>query len=158
MSTAPNKSGKDWARELINLYSEGYSDAEVAAEMKITIREYMKQVEENPTFAKLVEFGRTLSLAWWEGQARRNLGSKQFNTPLWVFNMKNKFGWADKVETRSEIENTTISLDELRAKVAKQTYDYIKRNSPELSDAQRLLQFPEIETEVQDESSIESNG
>lgn len=140
MAKPAQTESKDWARKLIELYSEGYSDAEVAAEMKITIREYYKQIQENPVFAKLVEFGRTLSLAWWEGQARKNLNNKQFNTPLWVFNMKNKYGWADKTEVKSEVENTNINIDELRATLAKQTRDFINRHSPELSDAKKLLE------------------
>lgn len=139
MTTNAQTKTKDWARELVNLYSEGYSDAEVASEMKITIKEYHRQIDDNPVFAKLVEFGRTLALAWWEGQARKNLSNKQFNTPLWVFNMKNKYGWADRTEVKSEVENTNINIDELRAKIAKQTHDFIKRNTPELSDSQRLL-------------------
>lgn len=139
MTTNAQPKTKDWARELINFYSEGYSDAEVASEMKITVKEYYRQIEENPVFAKLVEFGRTLSLAWWEGQARKNLNNKQFNTPLWVFNMKNKYGWVDKTEVKSEVENTNITIDELRQRVAKQTAEFIKRNTPELTDAQRVL-------------------
>lgn len=150
MSTSAQPKTKDWARELINLYSEGYSDAEVAAEMKITVREYYKQIEDNPVFAKLVEFGRTLSLAWWEGQARKNLTNKQFNTPLWVFNMKNKYGWTERTEVKSEVESTTINIDELRAKVAKQTQEFIKRNTPELSDSQRLLSNIALDAQGED--------
>lgn len=143
------KSGKDWARELIALYSEGRSDAEVASEMKITIREYHKQIDENPTFAKLVEFGRTLCLAWWEGQGRLQLTNKSFNTPLWVFQMKNKFGWAEKVDTKTETLDTVTSLDELRNRVAKQTHDFIAKHTPELTDSQRLLQVkPELYEEL----------
>lgn len=150
MSTSAQPKTKDWARELINLYSEGYSDAEVASEMKITVREYYKQIEDNPVFAKLVEFGRTLALAWWESQARKNLTNKQFNTPLWVFNMKNKYGWAERTEVKSEVENTTINIDELRAKVAKQTQEFIKRNTPELSDSQRLLSNIALDAQGED--------
>lgn len=140
MAAPAHKESQDWARKLIELYSEGYSDAEVASEMKITIREYHKQITESPVFAKLVEFGRTLSLAWWEGQARKNLQNKQFNTPLWVFNMKNKFGWAEKTESKTEVENTNINIDELRAKLARQTKEFIDRHSPELTDSKKLLE------------------
>ena len=130
---------KDWARQLISLYEQGYSDAEVAAEMKITIKEYYKQLSENNTFGKLVEFGRTLSQAFWEGQARKNLSNKAFNSSLYSFYMKNKFGWAEKVESKSENENVNTDLDSLRSQVYSEVAKLLKRNTPELTDAQRLL-------------------
>lgn len=137
--TDTGTSGRIWAAKVIELYTQGYSDAEVAAEMKITIREYHKQITDNPTFGKLVEFGRTLSLAWWEGQARKNISNKSFNTPLWVFNMKNKFGWADRTEVKTENENLNTDLDGLRTRVSSEVERFMKRHTPELTDAQRVL-------------------
>lgn len=138
MST-PTTAGKSWAKELIELYRQGCSDAEVASQMNITIKEYYSQIADNSTFAKLVEFGRTLSLAFWESQARLNLGNKQFNSPLYAFYMKNKHGWADKIDTNSTSEVTTYDLDTLRQKTASQVAKFIKDNTPELTDAQRVL-------------------
>lgn len=147
---ATETSGREWAAKLIELYTQGYSDAEVAAEMKITIREYYKQIAENSTFAKLVEFGRTLSLAWWEGQARKNISNKSFNTPLWVFNMKNKFGWADRTEVKTENENLNTDLDSLRTRVSAEVERFMKRNTPELTDAQRVLSDMRMANESED--------
>lgn len=153
MATKPSPvtDGKAWAKELVNLYSEGYSDAEVAAHMKITVREYYQQINENAVFGKLVEYGRTLALAWWEGQARQNVGNKAFNTPLWVFTMKNKYGWADRVETTATNENTNIDLDDLRAKVARQTSKYVALNHPELASVAKTLSNT-VQEDVEDES------
>lgn len=128
-----------WSKQLVDLYSAGCSDAEVAAELKVTIKEYYKTISDNAKFAKLVEYGRTLSLAFWEGQARKNLGNKQFNSPLYAFYMKNKFGWADKTESVTTTENVNTDLDSLRQTVHKEVLNFIKRNQPELTDAQRLL-------------------
>ena len=102
-----------WAKQVIEHYRDGYSDKEVAASMNITFREFNAMLSDNPTFAKLVEFGRTLSAAYWEGLARTNIKNKTFNTPLYNFYMKNKFGWADKIETTNANENTNLSLDQL---------------------------------------------
>lgn len=137
--TSKEAAGKSWAKDIINYYSDGYSDAEVAAAMKITVREYYAQINDNVVFGKLVEYGRTLSLAWWESQARLNIGNKQFNTPLWVFTMKNKYGWADKVETVTTNEHTHNDLDALRAKVAKQAEKLALSNHPELASAAKTL-------------------
>jgi len=132
--------GKSWARQIVAAYEQGYSDAEVAAEMRITIKEYYKHIGDDKTFAKLVEFGRTLSQAFWEGQARKNLGNKQFNTPLWAFYMKNKFAWADKTESTTMNENVNTDLDSLRTKVNAALVKFVEDNTPELTDAKRMLQ------------------
>lgn len=130
---------KSWATQVVDMYSEGCSDAEVAASLRVPIREYYKQIEDNPTFKQLVEYGRTLSQAFWEKQARKNIGNKQFNTPLWVFYMKNKFAWAEKTENVNVDENINIDLDQLREKVYKDVAELIKLQTPELTDAQRVL-------------------
>jgi hypothetical protein len=129
-----------WANELIENYRQGFSDAEVAAALNITIREFHTQLADNASFAKLVEFGRTLSAAFWESLARKNVGNKAFNSSLYSFYMKNKFGWADKVETTSVGENTNINLDELRQQIYQKVGQLVKQNHPELADAQRVLQ------------------
>ncbi len=133
-------SGKAWAKQLIDLYREGASDAEVAAELNITIKDYYKQLGENSTLATLVDLGRTLSQAFWEGQARKNIKNKQFNTALWAFYMKNKFGWADKTEAINLNDNSSTDLDQLRSQIAKDVNRYVRENTPELTDAQRVIQ------------------
>lgn len=132
--------GHSWATELVDYYRQGYSDAEVASAMNITMREFNRMLNDNATFSKLVEFGRTLSLAWWESQARKNINNKSFNTPLWVFTMKNKYGWADKVETNNINENANMSLDAVRAEVDKKLKKLHKENSTELTEAAKVLQ------------------
>lgn len=96
-------------------------------------------MNDNKAFAQVVEFGRTLAQAHWEGLARKNITNKSFNSPLYAFYMKNKFNWADKTETVSTNENTNISVDELRTKVNAEVERYIKRYTPELTDAQRVV-------------------
>lgn len=131
---------RSWATELIENYRQGFSDAEVAAAMNITIKQFYAQLAENPSFAKLVEHGRTLSTAFWEGLARKNVGNKNFNTSLYNFYMKNKYGWADKMETSNTTENTNISLDALKEDINRKLKRLKDQNLPELADAQKVLQ------------------
>ena len=131
---------RSWATELIENYRQGFSDAEVAAAMNITIKQFYAQLAENPSFAKLVEHGRTLSTAFWEGLARKNVANKNFNTSLYNFYMKNKYGWADKMETSNTTENTNISLDALKEDINKKLKKLKDQNLPELADAQKILQ------------------
>lgn len=133
-------SAKGWAEELMGYYRNGYSDTEVAAAMNITTREFMRTINENAAFAKLIELGRTMSSAFWEGLARKNIANKSFNTPLYNFYMKNKFGWADKLETNNVSENTNMSLDALKEEINKKLKKLVDQNSLDITDAQRVLQ------------------
>lgn len=133
------QSGADWSTGIISLYTEGGSDAEVAASLRVTLKAFYKQMQDNKAFADLVEFGRTLSQAWWERQFRKNVANKNYNSTLLTFYMKNKHGWADKVESTSSNENTNLNLDELRERALKETERFIKKYTPELTDAQRVL-------------------
>lgn len=133
-------SSSEWARKVTDYYAQGYSDAEVAAELKITIKDFNKHLAENPGFSKLVNFGRTLSTAFWEGLARKNIANKQFNTPLYNFYMKNKYGWADKIETSNSNDNTNMNMDALKAEIARKLKKLTDDNSFDLTEAQRVLQ------------------
>lgn len=132
--------GASWATNVIEYYRQGYSDMEVAAALNITKREFNQMLNDNPTFAKIVDFGRTLSAAFWEGLARQNVKNKTFNTPLYNFYMKNKFGWADKIETTNSNENSNYSLDELKVMVAKKVQKLVDSNTLSDVDAKTVLE------------------
>jgi hypothetical protein len=53
---------------------------------------------EDTEFGSMVEFGQLLSQAWWLTQGRINLTTRNFNTSLYSFQMKNRFEWTDKTE------------------------------------------------------------
>lgn len=139
MSTAGMLDNKSWSQSVIDLYTNGGSDAEVAAFLRVTIKVFYKQMEDNAAFRELVEFGRTLSQAWWESQFRKNVNNKNFNSTLLTFYMKNKHGWADKVESSSTTDNVNVNLDELRTRAVAEVAAFIKKHSPELTDAQMVL-------------------
>lgn len=130
---------QNWAKTVIEMYTAGASDAEVAAFHRLTEQEYYRQLGENSALMKLVEYGRTLSKAFWEGQFRKNLTNKQFNTSLLAFYMKNKYGWADKTENVDTANAGSSDLDALRGQITKEVAKFLKDNTPELTDAQRLL-------------------
>lgn len=134
------QSTANWARDVYNLYAEGAGDAEVAAHLRLTLKQFYKQMADNDKFSTLVEFGRTVSQAWWESQFRKNLKVKGFNTSALTFYMKNKYGWADKIEATNSNENLNTNLDDLKDKIASQMEEFRKRYTPELTDAKRVIE------------------
>ena len=124
-SSAPN-----W-NVLVEEYAQGASDVEIAKLLKITLTKFYQLCEENTAFNEFAERGRTLSRAWWEGQARKNLWNKEFNTSLWNFNMKNRYGWADRVDTNDTTNKDPVNLDSAKANLQSMLKQLAKSN-PEL--------------------------
>lgn len=130
----------NWGEQLMEEYKAGASDVEVAAVLNITMATFNMNYKDNLLFKQLVDLGRGLSNAWWHSMGRKNLVNRQFNTALWSFNMKNRFGWAEKSETVMEDRPTDQqSLDEMRSKLLAKMPGIYKRLGLSMTDAQQLL-------------------
>lgn len=112
---------------------------EVCKIMGITLAQFEKYYEGNDNFSHFIDMGRTLSRAWWYSQGRENLKDRGFNTPLWGFNMKNRYGWADKSEQiqRDDIPVEMLSKEELQQRINKLQSIYSKQ-----LETDRLLMGP----------------
>lgn len=119
-------------------YMNGASDMEICKILRMTYSEFQNKYETTPAFRKVVDIGRMMQQAWWLEQGRQNLANNKFNTPLWAFNMKNRFGWADKTETVNQ-DVGPQSLDELKQKLAKMLPTFAKQLAPEMTAAQLLV-------------------
>ena len=140
MSNQPNPSSNDWAPVMIQQYKEGASDVEVAACLNITMDTFNKNYKEVPLFRQLTDLGRMLSTAWWYKQGRVNLNNKAFNNVLWIFNMKNRQGWAEKTEsTTNDIPMDQRSLDELQGAILAKMPGIMKRLGVTTTDAKLLM-------------------
>ena len=68
---------------------------------KQTLYDWM---EKHPEFLDARKKGDIESLAWWEEQGMKGLftpGGKEgvtFNSSTWIFNMKNRHRWRDRIE------------------------------------------------------------
>lgn len=60
-----------------------------------TLYEWM---EAHPEFSEARKRGENASRRWWEIQGAVGMHSKVFNSTVWIFNMKNRFKWADRSE------------------------------------------------------------
>lgn len=99
------------------LYAEGGSDVEVARLMELSETEFYQFEHDHPAFATFLAKGRTLAKAWWYEQSRRNVRNKEFNTSLYNFAMKNRYGWADKVDTNDTTDKDPVNLDQLKGQL-----------------------------------------
>lgn len=107
--TKYRKAMDDEAEEFL---ASGYSLHALAGQMLIdetTLFEWLKEDGRyfKPTFSKSVKRGLNRGRLFWEEIGVRMSTSKHpGNFVTWIFNMKNRYGWADKTEIKQE---TTIT-------------------------------------------------
>lgn len=99
-------------------YSQGMSDAEVMEILGMSRKQFERRLENDDTFREWIEMGRTLSEAWWMRKGRTSINDNKFNTNLWMFVVKNRFDWAEKVEQKGQGASGT-SLDTIKREMTK---------------------------------------
>lgn len=129
----------NWPKILIDEYREGASDVEVCDALGITMAYFNDMYKNVEEFKELVDIGRLAQTAWWYRTGRKNLQNKSFNNTVWMFNMKNRFGWAEKSEsTTTTVPEDQKTLDEMKQDVMAKIPGILKRLGVELKDAQVL--------------------
>lgn len=99
--------------KVIELMKNGASKTEVAAELNFGCKQMLYDyVQKYQEFADAVKKGELLSQSWWEKTGRNNISNREFNSALWYMNMKNRFGWRDKVDNTHSF---TTQEDALKA-------------------------------------------
>lgn len=100
----PTKYKPEYCDQLIEHMAKGYSFETFGAAVGVarsSVYEWLK----NQEFSDAKKEGLMQCQLFWE---RMGIGGatgriKGFNVGCWVFNMKNRFGWRDKVETSGEV-------------------------------------------------------
>ncbi len=99
----------EFVKTLPQMFANGESVAEVAAVLGVSRQAFYDWVDKYPDFAEAYEDGKSLSEAWWTKLGRVGAAGKVGIQPtVWIFNMKNRFDWRDKVD--QQISNPDGSL------------------------------------------------
>lgn len=109
----PTKYKPEFCEMLIKHMSEGYSFASfggVAGCSEETLHQWKKQYED---FSESYKKGQALSMQFWEklGMAQA-IGQTKGSSATWIFNMKNRFKWTDRVEQTNDFkEGSKLIID-----------------------------------------------
>lgn len=68
---------------------------------------------DSPEFQAAVKKGEEACNIWWERLGRKLAMDGGGNSAVWIFNMKNRFGWRDKQEDATDKSDITDKLTEL---------------------------------------------
>ena len=102
---------EDWKEHILKESGEGASIVELSVDLDISRDTFYALSDREPEFSDTVKKCKELSEAWWKRSGRKNLENKDFSYTGWYMNMKNRFGWADKQETKTDNTNTsTINI------------------------------------------------
>jgi hypothetical protein len=89
------------SEHLVGWFEQGMGIAEIAAELDIGKDSYYKCKKVSKKFFDAEKVGLAKSEAWWCKVGRAGaVGKVEIQPATWVFNMKNRFGWKDRVETQ----------------------------------------------------------
>ena len=102
----PTKYNAKLCKILPVMFASGESVSEVCAELGIAKDTFYNWVKLHPDFSDSYKKGIELSEAWWTKLGRRGaMGVDKVQPATWIFNMKNRFGWTDRVE---QVVSTTV--------------------------------------------------
>ena len=97
----PTKYSEKLCELLPYLFANGESVSEVCVHLDITKETFFQWVKQYPDFSDSYKKGLELSEAWWTRTGRLgSMGKIKLQPATWIFNMKNRFKWADRQDVQ----------------------------------------------------------
>lgn len=107
----------DWRELMLAAASEGKSAVEIRHEIGIGRSAWETLLEDSQEFRAAEKDARELCEVWWERSGRTLAMAGGGNSAIWIFNMKNRFGWRDKKEEEKEKDDLPGIIRDLIAKL-----------------------------------------
>ena len=112
----PDKYKPEYCKKIVEFMSDGSSLTAFAAEIEVSKNTVYEWAKKYPDFQDAINVARQKCQAWWEKQGRTGLfmGIKDgtFSQSVWIFNMKARFGYRDKVEHTVDISEIKITKED----------------------------------------------
>lgn len=96
--TTVNDLPADWKQIIMDCGQEGGSAVEMRCLLGIGQTAWETLLKDSSEFQLTVKAAQDLCAVWWERRGRDMATGGDGNATVWIFNMKNRFGWRDKQE------------------------------------------------------------
>ena len=122
------KYSKKFPEMLINHMEQGFSFSSFGGTIRVHRATLDRWKKKYPKFEEAYELGKTMSELHWEKLGMEglyeivqkdeegNINRLKMNATMWIFNMKNRFGWRDKKEIEQTVSgdiNINATKDDL---------------------------------------------
>ncbi len=112
----PTKYEPKYCQMAIDYMSQGKSLVGFAASINVVTSTIYEWEKNYPEFSEAIKVARQKCQEWWEnaGQTGLFMGKEEgsFSQSAWIFNMKARFGYRDKVEHEVAISEIKISKED----------------------------------------------
>lgn len=99
----PTKYKPEFCEVVIEKMKEGAAIEELPYYLDVCTDTIYEWAKVHPEFSDSLKIGRNYSRAVWMNWGRKNLRDEDFNYTGWYMNMKNRFGWRDKIESDHQV-------------------------------------------------------
>lgn len=107
----PYKYKSEYCQAVIDFMGMGYSFDAFAGFIEVNRDTLFDWRKKYPEFQESVEIARNKNRRFWESVGIRGARDpKQISPAVWIFNMRNRFGWCDAIDGTGS-QNKTISLN-----------------------------------------------
>jgi len=96
--TTVNDLPDGWQDIVMMLGQEGKSAVQIRCKLGIGMSAWETLLEDSDEFRETIKNAKDLCECWWEDRGQEMTKGDGGNATVWIFNMKNRFGWKDKTE------------------------------------------------------------
>jgi hypothetical protein len=109
----------EYCQMLIDFMGQGYSFEAFAGHIGTCADQIYRWTKDQPDFLKAKKDGFAANRIFWEGKGIKGQNrGKDFNATVWVFNMKNRFNWGDRIAVgpTEDVETDMTAYEFIRPK------------------------------------------
>jgi len=88
----------NWEEIMLECGKNGGSEVEMRVLLGVGETAFYTLCSDYPEFSRTRKRAKDLCEVWWERRGRKMAEGDDGNPTVWIFNMKNRFGWRDKQE------------------------------------------------------------
>lgn len=108
--TTVSKLPEDWKAVLIACGEDGGSAVEMRRLLGIAQTAWETLLADSEDFRVTVKDAQDACNVWWERLGRKLSADGGGNAAIWIFNMKNRFGWRDRADDAGDDAVTPTPL------------------------------------------------